>query len=175
MISSAAARRSAARSPSARGSARQAGSSAPRPKLRSSRSARPLSASKRSIRRSARWIASSSSSSRLPRRAPSSCSASRPWHAGQLLVTAGQNIERLHGESSFAMLCGASPIPCLVRQDDPSPPQLRRRPPSQPVASPHRRLPAALLRAHPRIRQAPNRRRQDSARNHALPQALHRA
>ena len=32
-------------------------------------------------------------------------------HAGQLLVTAGQNIDRLHGESSFAMLCAASPIP----------------------------------------------------------------
>jgi transposase len=32
-------------------------------------------------------------------------------HAGQLLVSAGQNIDRLHGESSFAMLCGASPIP----------------------------------------------------------------
>jgi transposase len=32
-------------------------------------------------------------------------------HAGQLLVTAGQNIDRLRGESSFAMLCGASPIP----------------------------------------------------------------
>jgi transposase len=32
-------------------------------------------------------------------------------HAGQLLVTAGQNIQRLHGESSFSMLCGASPIP----------------------------------------------------------------
>jgi transposase len=32
-------------------------------------------------------------------------------HASQLLVTAGQNIDRLHGESSFAMLCGASPIP----------------------------------------------------------------
>ena len=32
-------------------------------------------------------------------------------HAGQLLVTAGQNIERLRGESSFAMLCGAGPIP----------------------------------------------------------------
>ncbi len=31
-------------------------------------------------------------------------------HAGQLLVTAGQNIERLRGESSFAALCGASPI-----------------------------------------------------------------
>jgi transposase len=32
-------------------------------------------------------------------------------HAGQLLVTAGQNIDRIRGESSFAMLCGASPIP----------------------------------------------------------------
>ncbi len=32
-------------------------------------------------------------------------------HAGQLLLTAGQNINRLHGESSFAALCGASPIP----------------------------------------------------------------
>jgi transposase len=32
-------------------------------------------------------------------------------HAGQLLVTAGQNIDRLRGESSYAALCGASPIP----------------------------------------------------------------
>jgi len=32
-------------------------------------------------------------------------------HAGQLLVTAGQNIDRLRGEASFAALCGASPIP----------------------------------------------------------------
>ncbi|HEX8158044.1 MAG TPA: transposase, partial [Solirubrobacteraceae bacterium] len=32
-------------------------------------------------------------------------------HAGQLVVTAGQNIERLHGEGAFAALCGASPIP----------------------------------------------------------------
>lgn len=32
-------------------------------------------------------------------------------HAGQLLVTAGQNIERLRSESSFSMLCGASPLP----------------------------------------------------------------
>jgi hypothetical protein len=32
-------------------------------------------------------------------------------HAGQFLVTAGQNIDRLgKGESSFAALCGASPI-----------------------------------------------------------------
>lgn len=32
-------------------------------------------------------------------------------HAGQLLTTAGQNIERLHSEGAFAALCGASPIP----------------------------------------------------------------
>jgi len=32
-------------------------------------------------------------------------------HAGQLLVTAGENISRLKGEASFAALCGASPIP----------------------------------------------------------------
>lgn len=32
-------------------------------------------------------------------------------HAGQLLVTAGENIERLHGDGAFAALCGASPIP----------------------------------------------------------------
>src|SRR4051794_25021322 len=32
-------------------------------------------------------------------------------HAGQLLVTAGQNIDRLTSEGAFATLCGASPIP----------------------------------------------------------------
>jgi transposase len=32
-------------------------------------------------------------------------------HAGQLLITAGENIDRLKGEASFAALCGSSPIP----------------------------------------------------------------
>lgn len=31
--------------------------------------------------------------------------------AGQLLVTAGQNADRLHSEAAFAMLCGVAPIP----------------------------------------------------------------
>ncbi|MGH3158301.1 MAG: transposase, partial [Streptosporangiaceae bacterium] len=31
--------------------------------------------------------------------------------AGQLLVTAGDNRERLRSEASFARLCGAAPIP----------------------------------------------------------------
>jgi len=32
-------------------------------------------------------------------------------HAGQFLVTAGQNIERLRSDGAFAALCGASPVP----------------------------------------------------------------
>jgi transposase len=32
-------------------------------------------------------------------------------HAGQLLVTAGQNIDRLRNEAAFAHLCAAAPIP----------------------------------------------------------------
>jgi transposase len=39
-------------------------------------------------------------------------------HAGQLLVTAGQNIERLHSDSAFAALCGASPIPVASGRRD---------------------------------------------------------
>ena len=31
--------------------------------------------------------------------------------AGQLLVTAGENTDRLHSEAAFAMLCGVAPIP----------------------------------------------------------------
>jgi transposase len=31
--------------------------------------------------------------------------------ASQLLITAGQNIERLHGEAAFAKICGTAPIP----------------------------------------------------------------
>jgi transposase len=34
-----------------------------------------------------------------------------PAHAGQLLVSAGQNIDRLRSEAAFAALCGTSPIP----------------------------------------------------------------
>ncbi|MDG9679116.1 IS110 family transposase [Micromonospora sp. DH14] len=34
-----------------------------------------------------------------------------PDVAGQLLVTAGDNPERLHSEAAFAMLCGAAPLP----------------------------------------------------------------
>jgi transposase len=32
-------------------------------------------------------------------------------HAAQMLITTGQNIERLHGETAFAHMCAADPIP----------------------------------------------------------------
>lgn len=32
-------------------------------------------------------------------------------HAAQMLITAGQNIDRLHSEAAFARLCAAAPIP----------------------------------------------------------------
>lgn len=34
-----------------------------------------------------------------------------PIHTAQMLVTAGQNIDRLRGETAFAHLCAADPIP----------------------------------------------------------------
>jgi transposase len=39
-------------------------------------------------------------------------------HASTLIVTAGQNIDRLHREGSFAALCGASPIPVSTGRTD---------------------------------------------------------
>jgi transposase len=34
-----------------------------------------------------------------------------PIHAAQMLITAGQNIDRIHSETAFAHLCAADPIP----------------------------------------------------------------
>ncbi|MFF0266863.1 transposase, partial [Kribbella sp. NPDC004536] len=39
-----------------------------------------------------------------------------PEIAGQLLVTAGPNPERIHSEAAFAMLCGVAPIPASSGQ-----------------------------------------------------------
>jgi transposase len=39
-------------------------------------------------------------------------------HAGQLLVTAGQNVDRLKSEAAFAALCGSSPIPVSTGRTD---------------------------------------------------------
>lgn len=38
--------------------------------------------------------------------------------AGQLLVTAGQNADRLRSQAAFAMLCGAAPLPASSGRTD---------------------------------------------------------
>jgi transposase len=43
-------------------------------------------------------------------------------HAGALLVTAGDNPQRLPSQACLAMLGGSSPIQATVRQDHPAPP-----------------------------------------------------
>ena len=94
--------------------------------------------------------------------------------AGALLVVAGDNPERLRSEAAFSMLCGASPLPAssgrtvrhrLNRGGD-------RAGQQRPVA--HRAGAHVLRRAHPQLRGPAHRRRQVQARDHPLPQALHR-
>jgi len=58
--------------------------------------------------------------------------------AAQLLVTAGDNAERLQSEASFAALCGASPVPASSGKNDPPSPQQRRRSGGQQCAPHHR-------------------------------------
>jgi hypothetical protein len=65
-------------------------------------------------------------------------------HAGQLLVTAGQNIDRLHSDGALAALCG-QPDPRLLRPTRPLPSQPRVGRPRD--GSPHPTRPAAWRRA----------------------------
>ena len=74
--------------------------------------------------------------------------------AGQLLVTAGDNPERLRCEAAFAHLCGVAPIPASSGQHRPTPPQPRRRPLGQLRVAYHRVVPHALARTHSRLRRS---------------------
>ena len=150
-------------------------SSGPRRRPRSSRCARPLNASKRSTRRSPRSTASSSSSSRPPRRAPSSCSASRPGTPASCSSPPARTSSDSAARARSPMLCGASPIPASSGKTTRH--RLNYGGDRQANRALHL-IAVCRLRycaAHPRLRQAPHRRRQDQARDHALPQALHRA
>jgi transposase len=95
-------------------------------------------------------------------------------HAGRLLVTAGQNIDRLRGEGAFASLCGASPVPASSgkttrhRLNYGGDRQANRT--LHLIAVCHPRS-CERTRAYARRRSAEG---QDQAGNHALPQALHR-
>ena len=92
--------------------------------------------------------------------------------AGQLLVTAGDNPDRLRSEAAFARLCGC-PNPSELRMHRPAPaaPRWRPRRRQRPLA--RRPGPHALSPTHPRLRRPPHHRGQDQGRDHAMPQALH--
>jgi hypothetical protein len=53
-------------------------------------------------------------------------------HAGQLLVTAGENITRIRTEAAFATYARPPPSPPFVGPDPPSPTQSLWQPTSQP-------------------------------------------
>jgi transposase len=93
--------------------------------------------------------------------------------AGHLLVTAGQNHDRLTSEAAFAMLCGVAPIPASSGKTN-RPPQPRRRSASQQSALPRRTLPPALGSPHPRLHATTHQRRTVQERDHPMPQALRR-
>jgi transposase len=87
----------------------------------------PVSATKLALRTLARRVATldseigelDASLSKLVRQA-APCTMDRCGigvdHAGQLLVTAGQNLERLGSEAAFAQLCGVAPMPASSGQ-----------------------------------------------------------
>ena len=85
-----------------------------------------------------------------------------PDNAATLLITAGDN--PLRGQ----------PPRRILRQDQPSPAQPRRRPTSQLRALPHHHLPTTLRRSHPRLPRPSHHPRQNPPRSHPLPQALPR-
>jgi Transposase IS116/IS110/IS902 family len=106
-----------------------------------------------------------------------------PDTAGQLLVTAGDNPQRLRSEAAFAMLCGAAPLPAssgrterhrLNRGDRQANYALYRIVPGQLCALPDSAVPATLGPPHPRLRPTPHHVGHDQERDHPLPQTLRR-
>ena len=90
--------------------------------------------------------------------------------AGQVLISIGDNADRLKSEAAFALPLGP-PNPRQRRPNSSSPAQPRRRASAQrPLRS--RSRPHATRRSHPRIRRETNPRRASQARNHPLSQAL---
>jgi dihydrofolate reductase len=71
-----------------------------------------------------------------------------PTLAALLLITAGDNPERIRSERAFAMLC--RPDPRQLRPHRPTPAQPRRRPTSQRRRAHRRDMPLGQAAAHPR-------------------------
>lgn len=78
--------------------------------------------------------------------------------AGQFLVTAGDNPDRIRTEAAFAKLCGVAPTTRLQRSNHrPSPSQPKRRPSSQQRPLHRHDRPHAPPPTHPRLRRTPHR------------------
>lgn len=75
-----------------------------------------------------------------------------PGHAAQLLITARQNIHRLHSEAAFARLLRCRTDARPVWQDASHETASWRGPPSERRAPHDRRLPTAISPAHDRLR-----------------------
>jgi hypothetical protein len=93
--------------------------------------------------------------------------------AGQLLVTAGDNPQRLRARPP-SRICAASPHPGVLAPHPPPPAEPRRRPPCQQRAVAHRPGPHALPPTDQGLCRAADQTRSVQARHHALLKALHR-
>ncbi|HEU4423095.1 MAG TPA: transposase [Pilimelia sp.] len=102
-----------------------------------------------------------------------------PAVAAQLLITAGDNPERIRSERAFAMLCGVAPIPASSRRTDRH--RLNRGGDRQANTALHTVVVCRWGKGptHPRLRATPPRPRPRQRRDHAMfeavprPRALH--
>ncbi len=94
--------------------------------------------------------------------------------ATQLLITAGDNPDRLASEASFAMLCGVGTATGLLRDDHPPPAQPGRGPGRELRPAHDRHQPLADAPHHPGLRRQEEGPATLQPRDPALPQAIHR-
>jgi len=97
-----------------------------------------------------------------------------PDIAGELLVAAGDNSDRIHSEAAFAKLCGASPIPASSGMTTGRHRQPRWKSSGERRALPSSHRPHALARADDCIREEANRRRTYEEGHHPVLEALRR-
>jgi hypothetical protein len=91
-----------------------------------------------------------------------------PDNTAALLITAGDSPDRLPQRDLLRRPMRGQPPGSLLRQNQPSPPQPRRRPTSQLRAPPHHHLPTAQRHPHPQLPHPPQHRSQNPPRSHPL-------
>lgn len=96
--------------------------------------------------------------------------------AAQMLITAGDNANRIKSEAAFAKMCGAVPDPGWIRQDQqPAPSVPRREPAGQRRAVSRGHRAHALASADDRLRGPSHRRGHVEAGDHPVPEAVPRS